>query len=282
MEQEKIIEVLDLSFSYIDGTKALENINLTFYKGEFIAFVGQNGCGKTTLSKCLNGIFKPTEGKILVNGIDTSKPKIVRQLVKNIGYVFQNPDHQIFNNNVYDEIAYAPRNIGLTDSEVRERVREAAKIAGVKEELFQEHPFFLVKGLRQRIAIASILSLKPQVIIVDEPTTGQDYKQSIEVMEFLRQLNEEYGHTIIIITHEMDIVARYAKRVVVMNDGRVLTEGTIKEVFSQSELLGQARLSPPQITRMAQTLGLYGIDNSVMNLEEMFATWSKVTGSDMK
>lgn len=275
MSKDKIVEVSNLTYCYSDGTKALEDVNIDFYDGEFIALIGQNGCGKTTFSKCLNGIFKPTEGKILVNGIDTSLPKINRELVKNIGYVFQNPDHQLFNNNVYDEIAYAPRNVGLKEDEVRDRVETASKIAGVREELFKEHPFFLVKGLRQRIAIASILSLRPKVIIVDEPTTGQDYKQSIEVMEFLKMLNEEQGHTIIIVTHEMDIVAQYAKRVVVMNDGKVLTEGTVKEAFSNPELLEKANVMPPQITRLAQSLKRYGFRNDVITSDEMYEEWIK-------
>lgn len=273
---DKIIEVSSLTYCYSDGTKALEDISIDFRSGEFIAFIGQNGCGKTTFSKCLNGIFKPTEGKILVNGIDTSLPKINRELVRNIGYVFQNPDHQLFNNSVYDEIAYAPRNLKLNEKEVKERVLTAARISGVSESLFQEHPFFLVKGLRQRIAIASILSLKPRVIIVDEPTTGQDYKQSIEVMEFLKMLNEEWGHTIIIVTHEMDIVAQYAKRVVVMNDGKILTEGTVKEVFAKPELLGKANVKPTQLTRLAQSLGGYGFSNDVISNDEMFEEWMKL------
>ncbi|WP_170138237.1 energy-coupling factor ABC transporter ATP-binding protein [Anaerobacterium chartisolvens] len=273
MSTDKIIEVKGLTYCYSDGTKALEDINIDFYKGQFIAFIGQNGCGKTTFSKCLNGIFKPTEGKILVNGLDTALPRINKQLVENIGYVFQNPDHQLFNNSVYDEIAYAPRNLKLNEEQVRERVLVASKISGVSEGLFEEHPFFLVKGLRQRIAIASILSLKPRVIIVDEPTTGQDYKQSIEVMEFLKMLNEELGHTIIIVTHEMDIVAQYAKRVVVMNDGKVLTDGTVKEVFANPELLEQANVKPPQITRLAQALKSYGFKNNVISFDEMCEQW---------
>lgn len=276
MDKTKIVEVRDLVYCYSDGTKALDNINLEFHKGEFIALIGQNGCGKTTFSKTLNGIFKPTEGKVLVNQIDTSLPKIKKQLVKNIGYVFQNPDHQLFNNNVYDEIAYAPRNIGLNEAEVKERVLEAGAIAGVREELFTEPPFFLTKGLRQRVAIASILSLKPEVIIVDEPTTGQDYKQSIEIMEFLKMLNEDHGHTIIIVTHEMGIVAQYAKRVVVMVDGKVLMEGTVQEVFSQPDLLAEANIKPPELTRLAQELGKYGFENNLTTFDEMYNKWLKL------
>ena len=273
----KIIEIRDLVFCYRDGTRALENISLDFYSGEFIAFIGTNGCGKTTLSKCLNGILKPTEGKILINGLDVSQPKINNELVKNIGYVFQNPDHQLFNNKVYDEIAYAPRNLRLHENEVKERVLEAARIVGVSESLFEEHPFFLTKGIRQRIAIASILAMKPRIIIVDEPTTGQDYKQSIEVMDFLKMLNEKLGHTIIIVTHEMDIVAQYAKRVVVMTGGKVLCEGSVKDVFSKTGELEKANVKPPQITRLAQRLRAYGHSSSVTSFEEMYGEFVKIT-----
>lgn len=283
MDKNIIIQVKDLVFSYPDGTKAIDDISISFYEGEFIAFIGTNGCGKTTFSKCLNGILKATSGSINVNGIDVVHTKDCMELVKNIGYVFQNPDHQLFNNNIYDEIAYAPRNLRISEEEVKKRVLEASKTAGVSESLFKEHPFFQVKGLRQRIAIASILSLKPKIIIVDEPTTGQDYKQSIEVMEFLKMLNEKMGHTIIIITHEMDIVAEYAKRVVVMNGGRVLSEGSVKEVFSKANLLEEANIKPPQITRLAQSLEGEGFTNNVISADELYAEWktlSKIASLD--
>lgn len=277
---DKIIDVQGLVYCYNDGTRALDGISLSIKDGEFVALVGQNGCGKTTFSKCLNGIFKPTEGKIYVNGIDTSVAKEKKQLVKNIGYVFQNPDHQIFNKSVYEEIAYAPRNIGLNAKETKDRVMEAARITGIKEEQLQEHPFFLPKGMRQRVAIASILSLRPRVIIVDEPTTGQDFKQSIEIMEFLKKLNEEEGHTIIIITHEMDIVARYAKRAIVMTKGKVLMDGLVKEVYSQPEKLAIANVKPPQITMLAQALGEYGFRKDILDCKEAIADWNRIMEAD--
>lgn len=273
---DNMIDIKNLVFCYDDGTKALDDINLTIQKGEFVALIGQNGCGKTTISKCLNGILKPTGGSIRVEGMDTSQKGIQKELVKRIGYVFQNPDHQIFNNNVYDEIAYAPRNIGLSEAEVKERVNEAARIAGIKEELFPNHPFFLTKGLRQRVAIASILSLKPQVIIVDEPTTGQDYKQSIEVMEFLKMLNETHGHTIIIVTHEMHIVARYARHIVVMTQGKVWMNGTVREIFADPEKLKQAYVKPPLVTQLAQILKPYGIEPDVIGIEELKEQWGRM------
>jgi energy-coupling factor transport system ATP-binding protein len=268
-----IIAINKLIYTYSDGTNALNNVNLNIEKGEFVALIGQNGCGKTTLSKCLNGILKPTSGTILVDGIDTSKNRIQKELVKRIGYVFQNPDHQIFNNNVYDEIAYAPRNIGLSEAEVKARVNEAAQIAGIKPELFPDHPFFLTKGLRQRVAIASILSLKPEVIIVDEPTTGQDYKQSIEVMEFLKMLNETHGHTIIIVTHEMHIVAQYAKRIIVMTQGQVWLDGSVRQIFAEPEKLKAAYVKPPVVTQLAQVLMPYGIRPDVIDIDELKTQW---------
>lgn len=276
---DKIIDVRGLVYCYADGTRALDGISLSIGDGEFAALVGQNGCGKTTLSKCLNGIFKPTEGKIFVGGIDTSVAKEKKQLIRNIGYVFQNPDHQIFNKSVYEEIAYAPRNIGLGAKETKERVLEAASITGIGEDQLKEHPFFLPKGMRQRVAIASILSLRPRVIIVDEPTTGQDYRQSIEIMEFLKKLNEEEGHTILIITHEMDIVARYAKRAIVMAKGRVLLDGTVRDVYSDPEKLAEANVMPPQITQLGQALGGFGFRRDVLNWREAAAEWERIRKS---
>ena len=190
------IQVIDLDFSYPDGTEALKDINFEIFEGEFIALIGQNGSGKTTLSKCLNGLYKPSAGNIIVDGLNTKEGSIV-QMVKRVGYVFQNPDHQLFNNTCWDEIAYGPRNIELPDEEVKERVEEAIAVVGLPKYTHQEHPFFLSKGLRQRVAIASILALRPKVIIVDEPTTGQDAKQSLEIMDFLQELNERswtYNH----------------------------------------------------------------------------------------
>jgi len=258
-EQESYIQVTDLDFEYPDGTQALKDINLEIYKGEMIALIGQNGSGKTTLSKCLNGLYKPTRGNILVEGLNSKKSSIV-QMVKRVGYVFQNPDHQLFNNNCWDEIAYGPRNIELSEDEVKERVEEAISVVGLPERYHSEHPFFLSKGLRQRVAIASILALRPQVIIVDEPTTGQDTKQSLEIMDFLQDLNETHGHTIIIITHDMPIVGKYARRVIAMAQARIMADGTTREVFTQADVLQKTFLAPPQITQLAQAGQELGFD----------------------
>jgi energy-coupling factor transport system ATP-binding protein len=262
------IQVNKLDFAYPDGTKALDDINLSIQVGEFIALIGQNGSGKTTLSKCLNGLYKPTSGDVLVESLNSRVTPIV-QMVRRVGYVFQNPDHQLFNNNCWDEIAYGPRNIQLSEEEVKVRVEEAAQVVGLPEMFYEEHPFFLSKGLRQRVAIASILALRPQVIIVDEPTTGQDARQSIEIMEFLKGLNEKLGHTIIIITHDMYIVAQYARRVILMSEGKVLADGSTSDVFSQPEVLQKAFLEPPQITQLAQSVPELGFNPGTLTVEEM-------------
>lgn len=271
---DTFIEVTHLDYAYPDGTPALFDINLKIGKQEFIALIGQNGSGKTTLSKCLNGLLKPTSGSVIVDGIDTRAKGMVKQLVTKIGYVFQNPDHQIFNDSVEKEIAYGPRNIGLAETDVKERVKNAATVAGVGLDHFITHPFFLTKGLRQRVAIASILALSPRTIIVDEPTTGQDMLQSIEVMKFLQRLWQDEGHTIIIITHEMPIVARYAQRVVALGQGRVLLDGPTREVFAQPDILHQTYVEPPQITRLGQALAPQ-LPGDILTVDEMRAPFER-------
>lgn len=272
-----LITVKDLDFVYPDGTPALFDINLEIGEKEFIALIGQNGSGKTTFSKCLNGLFKPTRGSVIVDDIDTREKGIIKQLVTKVGYVFQNPDHQLFNRSVWSEIAYGPNNIGLAKDDIKERVAEAAQVAGVSEDVFETHPYFLDKGLRQRVAIASILALRPKTIIVDEPTTGQDVRQSVEVMKFLRRLREEEGHTIIIITHEMRIVADYAERTIVLGQGRKLLDGPTREIFAQPDILKQTFVEPPQITQLGQALVEEGLPNDVMTVDEMKAAFKKLT-----
>jgi energy-coupling factor transport system ATP-binding protein len=273
-EQTPYVRVENLVFRYPDGTLALDGINMNIYQHEFMAFIGQNGSGKTTLSKCLNGLLKPISGDVIVDGLNSKNTPIV-QMVRRVGYVFQNPDHQLFNSNCWDEIAYGPRNIELPENEVKERVAEAAAVVGLQEGYFGEHPFFLTKGMRQRVAIASILALRPQVIIVDEPTTGQDAQQSIEIMEFLKDLNENHGHTIIIITHDMPIVAQYARRTVAMGLGKIMADGSTAEVFAQPDVLEATFIEPPQITQLAQRSNELGFDAGTLSVDEMFEQFQR-------
>lgn len=277
-ETQSFIQISNMSYRYADGTEALSDINLTIGIGEFIALIGQNGSGKTTLSKCLNGLFKPTAGSVVVDGLNTKDSAIV-QMVRRVGYVFQNPDHQLFNATCYDEIAYGPRNIELKREEVDVRVREAARVVGLPEALYGEHPFFLPKGMRQRVAIASILALRPKVIIVDEPTTGQDAQQSLEIMDFLVELNRQ-GHTVVIITHDMPIVARYARRVIAMAGGQILADGPTADIFRQQDVLERASLEPPQITQLAQQTQSLGFDPGTLSVEAMWEQFTRLVGQD--
>jgi energy-coupling factor transport system ATP-binding protein len=203
-----------------------------------------------------------------VDGLNSKESSIV-QMVKRVGYVFQNPDHQLFNANCWDEIAYGPRNIQLPDDEVKERVEEAIQVVGLPKEYHDEHPFFLSKGLRQRVAIASILALRPAVIIVDEPTTGQDTKQSLEIMDFLQDLNRSHGHTIIIITHDMPIVGMYSQRVIAMAEAKIMADGPTREVFTRSDILEKTYLAPPHITQLAQAVKDLGFDPGTLTVDEM-------------
>lgn len=274
-DNSPFIQVTNLDFTYPDGTKALEDINVSIKIGELIALIGQNGSGKTTLSKLLNGLYKPSSGNVIVDGLNSKSTPIV-QMVRRVGYVFQNPDHQLFNNNCWDEIAYGPRNIELSEDEVKIRVEEATQVVGLPKKYFEEHPFFLSKGLRQRVAIASILALRPQVIIVDEPTTGQDARQSFEIMDFLKELNEDHGHTIIIITHDMPIVAQYAHRVILMSEGKILADDETARVFSQPEILAKAFLEPPEITQLAQSVQELGFSPGILTVNEMIKEFEKL------
>jgi len=239
------ILVKDVDFIYPDGTRALSNINYAVSQNEFIAFIGQNGSGKTTFAKLISGLLKPTKGTVTLFGKSINEMKS-RELATLVGYVFQNPDHQLFNTTVYDEIAFGPRNLQLDDKEIKNRVYEAAEVVGLKKELFTESPFFLPKGLRQRVAIASILAMRPKIIIIDEPTTGQDWPQSIEIMEFLKELFHKQ-HTIIMITHEMEIVAEYANRTTVFHNGSILMDGDTRDVLYDYETLSSTKIVPPFI-----------------------------------
>lgn len=256
-----IIQAKDVEYVYSNGTKALDGINLEIREGEFIALLGHNGSGKTTLAKHFNCLLKPTRGSVIVYGKDT-KNSNVYEIGNYVGYAFQNPDHQIFADTVYDEIAFGPRMRGCTEEEVKERVAEALKAVDM-EEFEKEDPFALSKGERQRIAVASILAARPKVIILDEPTTGLDYKEQKRMMELVKRLNES-GHTIIMITHTMWIVAEYAHKVAVMRDGKIEMYGKVRDVFKEEERLLELSLKPPSIVSLSNRLG-----KTFLSVEEM-------------
>ena len=214
-------------------------MDLAVRRGEFLAVLGQNGSGKTTLVKHFNGLLEPTEGSVRVEGEETGEQGI-RQLGQRVGYVFQNPDHQIFSDTVFDEVAFGPKIRGLEEDEVKERVEEALAAVGL-EGYEEEDPFGLTKGERQRVAVASVLAVRPEVLILDEPTTGLDYAEQRTMMDLVRRLNEA-GSTIIVVTHTMWVVAEYAHRAAVIADGKIVLYGTVREVFAEEEELRDAAL----------------------------------------
>lgn len=274
MTGEPFIKLVDVEFTYPDGTTALTGINLVIGRGEYVAIIGQNGSGKTTLVKHFNGLLKPKRGGVYVEGISTDKAS-VNELIGRVGLCFQNPDHQLFCQSVHDEIAFGPNNLGLPPDEIQRRVDEVIELVGLRG-IESEHPSFLGKGQRRRVAVGSIIAMKPTVIVVDEPTTGQDWKQSEDMMALLDSLNSQ-GCTIVIITHNMRIVAEHAKRTIVMHQGRIILDGTTRSVFSKSDVLARTYLQPPQITRLAQLLVDLGFPVDIMTVEEMFAAFQRMS-----
>jgi energy-coupling factor transport system ATP-binding protein len=258
---EPVIEVEGLTHRYPNGVVALEDVDLAVRQGEFLAVLGQNGSGKTTLVKHFNGLLKPTEGSIRVDGRETTEQGL-RQLGQTVGYVFQNPDHQIFSDTVSDEVAFGPKIRGLGEGEVEERVAEALTAVGL-EGRDDEDPFGLTKGERQRVAVASVLAVRPEVLILDEPTTGLDYAEQRSMMDLVNRLNEA-GSTIIVVTHTMWVVAEYAHRAVVVRDGGVVLSGPVREVFAEEKELADSYVRPPHIVSLGNRLG-----TTVLSVEEM-------------
>ncbi|MGQ4832701.1 MAG: ABC transporter ATP-binding protein [Candidatus Asgardarchaeia archaeon] len=266
-EKKKLrIEVKDLHFSYPDGTQALKGVNFKVYDGEFIAIIGENGSGKTTLVKHFNGLFKPTKGDVIVDGKNTKKTTVF-ELARTVGYVFQNPDHQIAKNTVLEEVAFSAINFGIPREEAEARAIELLKTFGLEDKL-EEQPFFLSKAERQRVAISSILCWSPDIVIVDEPTTGQDMRQSYEIMEVLKKVHE-MGKTVIIITHNINLVCEYADRVAVMHDGNILIDGTPEHVFSYPELIRKTAIKPPQINEIASHFTDRGIPKGIFTVKQL-------------
>jgi len=232
--------------------QALRGIDLSIREGEFTAILGQNGSGKTTLAKHFNGLLKPTSGRMLVRGRPTTEYSR-QQLARTVGYVFQNPDHQIFARTVQEEVGFSLKMLGENFKTIEKRVAEALQMVGLQG-YEQKVPFTLTKGERQRVAVASILTAQPQVVILDEPTTGLDDRHQRNIMEVLKRLNQ-CGHTIIIITHSMWVAAEYADRTLVLKDGRILLDGPTRVVFANEARLAEASLRPSSLVRLSNWLG---------------------------
>ena len=255
-----------ISYLYPDGTHALAKVSLSVRRGEYMGLVGQNGSGKTTLARMMMGILRPTEGRFLLDGRD-ARNLSVAQIARRVGYLFQNPDHQIFCPTVFDEVAYGPRNLRLPVDEVTERVEYALTKVGLLH-LRETHPLFSSRGERQRIALASVLSMKPEVMILDEPTTGQDWNNNMRILEITDELNRA-GTTIIMISHNMQFIAEKTRRVVVMKDGSILLDLPTREAFSNFEKLAEAFIRPPQVARISAALGVVGVKGLALHIDEL-------------
>jgi len=251
-----LLELEGVEFTYEsadESADALAGISLAIRSGEFVAIIGQNGSGKTTLAKHLNGLLRPRAGRVRLAGADVGDWPINR-VATDVGYVFQNPDHQIFAATVYDEVAFGPRNFRLTRADVDDRVHAALDAVGLVG-LEDEDPFLLSKGHRQRLAVASLLALRPTVLILDEPTTGLDYREQRRMMDLLARLHGE-GMTILMITHSPWVVAEYAERGVLMSGGRILFDGLLRALLAEEALLERAHFHAPDITRLGRRFGI--------------------------
>lgn len=252
MAEPPILQTENLSHTYPNGVQALVDVNLDIYRGEYTALVGQNGSGKTTLAKHFNGLLRPTTGLVRLDGDDIRTRK-VSLLSRRVGYVFQNPDDMLFCSSVRDEIAFGPQMCGMPRDEIETRVEHILEVLNLSS-LRENHPFALSLGDRQRVAVACALSLDPEVFVFDEPTTGQDFFGGQSIMSIIDELHAQ-GRTIIIITHDMEMVARHARRVVVMSQGRVALDAPPAQAFTQLQLLETLSLRPPQVSLLARHLG---------------------------
>lgn len=253
------IIVNHLTYRYNPGTAmeqtALDDVNLQINDGEFIGLIGHTGSGKSTLVQQLNGILKPTEGGVYVDGEDISDDDYdLKKLRSRVGLVFQYPEHQLFESDVFTDVCFGPKNIGLTKKEAELRAYEALKQVGIADEYFYQSPFDLSGGQKRRVAIAGVLAMKPEVLILDEPTAGLDPKGRDELLDKLQKIREESGCTIVLVSHSMEDVAKYADRIVVMHKGKVAFDGTPSEVFKHRDELKEMGLGVPDITETMYAL----------------------------
>ncbi len=259
-----LLETRDLRHTYSVGTPfertAIEHINVKIDSGEFIGIIGHTGSGKSTLIQHFNALLKPTEGKILFQGEDVwHDPTFTRSLRFQVGLVFQYPEHQLFEETVYRDIAFGPRNMGLSEQEIRERVVEAAGFVGVPEDLLSASPFELSGGQKRRVAIAGVIAMRPKILILDEPTAGLDPAGRESILQNLRDYRKSCGAAIVMVSHSMEEIAASVDRIIVMNQGRICMDGVPREVFSRSAELTRIGLDVPQVTQVFARLRDMGL-----------------------
>jgi energy-coupling factor transporter ATP-binding protein EcfA2 len=265
--EEPYIVLKDVSFQYPGSDqKALDGISIQVGKGEFVGIIGQNGAGKTTLVKNVIGLLKPTAGQVIVGGKDIAEES-VGDMARTVGLALQNPDAQLFAMTVAEEVAFGSTNLGLSPEKVAERVDRALAATGL--EAFREvYPFNLSFGDRRKLSVAAVVSMEPEVLIFDEPTTGQDFKGRRELADIAKRLNE-MGRTVLMVTHDMDLIAEYTHRLIVMGGGKVLLDGPTAEVFQQVDTLAETFIAPPQVTQLAQGLVGYGVPGNILVADKL-------------
>jgi energy-coupling factor transport system ATP-binding protein len=260
-----LIETHDVQYTYPNGFEALKGVSLTIETGEFVAIMGENGAGKTTLIKHFNGLMKPTRGSVLVDGRDTKKVTVAT-LSRDVGLVFQNPDHQLFSETVEDEIAFGLRNFGFDDKTIERRVDWSSNLLNISQ-YRKTSPFILSGGERKRVALASVLSWDPKIVVLDEPTIGQDYLQKERLRQFIIQLNTQ-GKTVVIVTHDVEFVADCKPRVVLMSKGRILADGSSEKILTDDKVLKEASIIPPQIAQLFWQLKFNNAGKEIIDVYE--------------
>lgn len=242
-----MIEAKNVCFTYPNGVEALKNVSVTIQDGEFVAIMGQNGAGKTTLVKHFNGLLKSTKGQVLVDGVDVKKVSVAT-LARNVGFVFQNPDHQLFSETVEEEISFALRNFGFKEDVTKSRVTWALNLLSLTQ-YRTASPFMLSGGERKRVALASVLAWDPKMLILDEPTIGQDYQQKEKLRQFILQMRTQ-KKTVIMVTHDVEFVAECNPRVLLMREGKITADGEANKILTNPEILTAASIVPPQIAQI--------------------------------
>jgi energy-coupling factor transport system ATP-binding protein len=260
-----MLNVEDVHFSYASGVEALKGVTLTVKNGEFVAIMGQNGAGKTTLVKHFNGLLKPTKGRILVGGVETTKTSVA-SLARNVGFVFQNPDHQLFSETVEEEIAFALKNFGYKPTVIEQRITWAVNLLGLTQ-YRKTSPFMLSGGERKRVALASVLAWDPQVLVLDEPTIGQDHQQKENLRQFILQLQTQ-NKTVVIVTHDVEFVAECNPRVVLMREGKIVADGEGKDILTDTKVIEQSSIVLPQVAQVFMRLNVEEIPKNVIDLYE--------------
>ena len=272
---ESIIRTENLSYVYSEGTpyehRAIDNVNIEIEKGSFVGLIGHTGSGKSTLIQHLNGLLKPTSGKIYIGDEDLwANPKDIRRFRFKVGLVFQYPEHQLFEETVRRDIAFGPKNMGLSEEEIEARVMEAAKHTGLTEEYLEKSPFELSGGEKRRVAIAGVLAMRPEVLILDEPTAGLDPKGREFILSEIKAYHENTGATVILVSHSMEDVARFASHVLIMNHSKAVMFGETREIFKRVDELCEIGLEVPQISRVFAKLRENGanVPESVLTVAE--------------